>query len=105
MTFAQLGETRAWEFLRLSKNISLLSLVTVFTPTLLVAQPAGVPDFSGNWQVIRQFFSCGEWNIDHNGQVRQECTAPIDQMPVNARMRAWPEYEYRTETGPGTHLV
>jgi hypothetical protein len=77
---------------RLSKMSSLLSLVTVFTPALLVAQLAGVPDFSGNWQAIREFYECGDWNIDHNGQVRQECTAPIDQMPANARLRAWPEY-------------
>jgi len=92
MPFARLGETGAWMFLSLFKKISLLSLVVVFTPTVLVAQPAGVPDFSGNWQVIREFYSCGEWNIDHNGQVRQECTAPIDQMPVNARARAWVEF-------------
>jgi hypothetical protein len=78
--------------LRLLKKNSLMSLVIVFTPTLLVAQSSGVPDVSGNWQVIREFFSCGEWNIDHNGQVRQECTGPIDLMPVNARMRAWPGY-------------
>ncbi|MCZ6585586.1 MAG: hypothetical protein O6930_06175 [Gammaproteobacteria bacterium] len=92
MTFAQLGETGAWKFLRLSKNISLLSLVTVLTPTLLVAQPSGVPDLSGNWQFVREFSSCGEWNVDHNGQERHECTAPIDQMPLNARARAWTEF-------------
>ncbi|MGI9260024.1 MAG: hypothetical protein ACR2QQ_14410 [Gammaproteobacteria bacterium] len=90
--FAQLGETGGWKLLDLSKYISSLLLASVVTPTLLVAQSSGVPDISGNWQVIREFFSCGEWNIDHNGQVRQECTAPIDQAPVNARMRAWPAY-------------
>jgi hypothetical protein len=92
MTFAQLNETGTWAFLRLSKNISLLSLVTVLTPTLLIAQPSGVPDLSGNWQFVREFFACGEWNVDHNGQGRHECTVPIDQMPLNARARAWAEF-------------
>lgn len=92
MTFAQLGETGAWKLLRLSKNISLLSLVTVLTPTLLVAQPSGVPDLSGNWQLVREQFPCGEWNVDHNGQERLQCAVPIDQIPLNARARAWTEF-------------
>ncbi len=92
MTFTQLGETGAWKLLRLSKKKSLLSLVTILAPTVLVAQPSGAPDLSGNWQLIREFFSCGEWSVDHNGQERHECTAPIDQMPLNARAHAWMEF-------------
>ncbi len=92
MAFSHLGETGAWKFLRLSKNISLMSLVTVLTPTLLVAQPSGVPDLSGNWQLVPESFSCGEWNVDHNGEERRLCAVPIDQMPLNARARAWTEF-------------
>lgn len=78
--------------LRLSKRLSLLSLVTALTTSVLVAQSSVVPDFSGNWQFIRVFSSCGEWNLDHNGQERHECTSPVDQMPLNARARAWSEF-------------
>ncbi len=77
--------------LRLSKRLSLSSLAIVLAPAVLVAQTS-VPDLSGNWQVIREFYPCGEWNRDHTGESRHECTAPIEQMPVNARLRAWPDY-------------
>ena len=39
-------------------------------PTGVIAQSAEIPDFSGNWQLLLERFSCGEWNVDQFGQQR-----------------------------------
>lgn len=65
------------------------ALAMAVAPEILVAQSDDVPDFSGNWRIERQPYSCGEWNLDQFGNVRAGCAISVDELPLNARARAW----------------
>ena len=65
------------------------ALAMAIVPGSLVAQSGDVPDFSGNWRIERQPYSCGEWNLDQFGNVRAGCAISVDELPLNARARAW----------------
>lgn len=65
------------------------ALAMAVAPGSLVAQSSDVPDFSGNWRIERQPYSCGEWNLDQFGNVRAGCAISVDELPLNARARAW----------------
>ncbi len=86
--------TAVWPRLELIKAtlIATASLLVAAGPTMLAAQSGDALDLSGNWRLIPERSSCGEWNVDQYGQQRDGCAVPVDELPLNGRSRAWAEF-------------
>ena len=67
-------------------------LTLLIVPGIAVAQSGDIPDLSGNWRLVLGRYSCGEWNVDQYGQQRDGCAVNVDEMPLNARARAWAQF-------------
>ncbi len=73
-------------------SVALTALVAGVGPARLAAQTGDIPDLSGDWLIVPEIFSCGEWNVDQYGLKRDLCQLPVDQMPLNERALAWVEF-------------
>ena len=83
------SQTKTWSNIR---HIALLIVATTIAPGSALAQSGNAPDLTGNWQIERQPYSCGDWNLDQFGNVRAGCAISINEVPLNRRARAWAEF-------------
>ena len=72
--------------------VGLAVMISMVGPGNLSAQSVDVPNLEGDWMIVSEAFSCGEWNLDPFGSERTLCQLPVDRMPLNKRAHAWIEF-------------